>query len=98
LGISWVWWSLPVIPALHRLRQEDSGFQTSLGYIVDFVSNKTEAGDESQVLAFFSKDIPEIPRSCTSSRKCSNQNSFASNRHDHYHNKNKKGQMTADDD
>jgi hypothetical protein len=29
-----VWWYLPVIPALGRLRQEDLQFETSLGYVV----------------------------------------------------------------
>jgi hypothetical protein len=31
---SQVWYSTPVIPALHRLRQEDGEFEASLGYIV----------------------------------------------------------------
>jgi hypothetical protein len=30
---SWVWWCTPVIPALRRLRQEDSEFEVSVGYI-----------------------------------------------------------------
>jgi hypothetical protein len=31
---SWAWWYKPIIPALKRLRQQDCGFQVSLGYIV----------------------------------------------------------------
>jgi hypothetical protein len=32
-GLSWVWYYSPVIPALERLRQEDSEFEASLGYM-----------------------------------------------------------------
>jgi hypothetical protein len=28
------WWSMPVIPALGKLRQEDHEFKASLGFIV----------------------------------------------------------------
>jgi hypothetical protein len=28
-----VWWYIPVIPALRRLRKEDYKFEASLGYI-----------------------------------------------------------------
>jgi hypothetical protein len=31
---SLVWWYIPVIPALGRLRKEDEEFESSLGYIV----------------------------------------------------------------
>jgi hypothetical protein len=31
--LSWVWWYMPVIPALRRWRQEEAKFKTSLGYI-----------------------------------------------------------------
>jgi hypothetical protein len=30
---SWVWWYIPRISALERLRQEDHKFEASLGYI-----------------------------------------------------------------
>jgi hypothetical protein len=29
-----MWWYIPIIPALRRLRQEDLKVETSLGYIV----------------------------------------------------------------
>jgi hypothetical protein len=31
---SWVWWCMPVIPALGRLRQEHLEFKASLSYLV----------------------------------------------------------------
>jgi hypothetical protein len=31
---SWVWWCMPVIPALRRWRQEDHELKASLHYIV----------------------------------------------------------------
>jgi hypothetical protein len=32
-GYGWVWWLMPIIPALRRLKQEDgSGLKASLGY------------------------------------------------------------------
>jgi hypothetical protein len=31
---SQAWWCTPVIPAFRRLRQEDHGFEASLGYLV----------------------------------------------------------------
>jgi hypothetical protein len=31
--VNHVWWCRPVIPALGRLRQEDSKFEASLGYL-----------------------------------------------------------------
>jgi hypothetical protein len=33
---SWVWWYMPVIPALGKLSQEDHEFEDSLSYIVNF--------------------------------------------------------------
>jgi hypothetical protein len=30
--ISWAWWHTPIIPALGKVRQEDSEFKASLGY------------------------------------------------------------------
>jgi hypothetical protein len=30
----WVWWFVPVIPALRRLRQKHQEFHASLGFIV----------------------------------------------------------------
>jgi hypothetical protein len=30
---SWVWWSMPEIPALKRQRQEDFEFEVGLSYI-----------------------------------------------------------------
>jgi hypothetical protein len=39
---SWVWWDIPVILALKRLRQEDLKFESSLGYAVNScLKNKT---------------------------------------------------------
>lgn len=32
---SWVWWVIHAIPALGELRQEDGGFEDSLGYKLD---------------------------------------------------------------
>lgn len=34
LSVSWVWWHMPIIPVLKRLRQKDHKLETSLGYIV----------------------------------------------------------------
>jgi hypothetical protein len=38
----WVWWGIPVIPVLERLRQGDNEFQTSLDYIVRHSLKKTK--------------------------------------------------------
>jgi hypothetical protein len=33
MKMSWVWWSMLIIPALRRLRQEDLKFEDCLGHI-----------------------------------------------------------------
>jgi hypothetical protein len=40
-SLSWVWWRMPVIPALGRGRQEDCKFEASLGGI-DFPPRASE--------------------------------------------------------
>jgi hypothetical protein len=39
-GLCQAWWFMPIIPAFGRLRQENLDFETSLGYIVETVSQK----------------------------------------------------------
>lgn len=34
LGSAWVWWLMPAIPVLRRLKQEYHGLEVNLGYIV----------------------------------------------------------------
>jgi hypothetical protein len=33
LNLRWVWWFMPIIPALGRPRQEDCEFQANLSYM-----------------------------------------------------------------
>jgi hypothetical protein len=39
---SWVWWCMPIIPALGRRKQEDQEFKSSLGYIARLSFKKKE--------------------------------------------------------
>jgi hypothetical protein len=42
--LSQVWWYIPIILALRRLRQEECKFQTSLGYVCsEILSQKLKA-------------------------------------------------------
>jgi hypothetical protein len=37
----WVWWCIPVIPVLGRLKEEEHEFEAGLGYIVRiYLKNK----------------------------------------------------------
>jgi hypothetical protein len=37
-----VWWHMPIVPTLGRLRQEDSEFKASLGYNSETLSQKNK--------------------------------------------------------
>jgi hypothetical protein len=43
-----LWWYMPVIPALRRLRKEDHVFQVSLGYAARPCLKKTEKEEEGE--------------------------------------------------
>jgi hypothetical protein len=40
--LSWVWWSIPVIPVFRMLRQKDREIKVRLGYIVGPCLKRTE--------------------------------------------------------
>jgi hypothetical protein len=45
-----VWWNMPVIPVLRRLRKENCEFKTSLGYLeITYVKKKKSLSGEENV-------------------------------------------------
>lgn len=48
MGGNWSWWWIPVIPALESLRQMNSEFKGSLGYVVSLGYRKRPCYGERQ--------------------------------------------------
>jgi hypothetical protein len=44
-----VWWCIPTIPALKRLRQEDCEFQTRLGYLARLCLKQTNKKSKTKI-------------------------------------------------
>jgi hypothetical protein len=54
----WVWWSMPIIPAFGRLRQEDPEFKTRMGYVVRPCLKKTKPKPKNLKMSIISTLTP----------------------------------------